>query len=245
MHDIGLWEAIRLWFSGERLDSYSMLSISFLVWGRIGKVASIIGGLVVILDFVGEQRLRDWGTTLQDQPLRRLFTRIGESWLAAGVVLLAITQIATVVDRYMGGPIRSLVEPVSGPISRNVAGWRAWAAVAIVVALALGASQAREQGWHRTGRMLTWSWRLSAGLVGLAFLVEAIDGILGLVAILLIWGVAIWLLARLVDATIYALNPLVIKPIAWSLARESPGQPIRWAGFLMLLVGQMLDLLAS
>jgi hypothetical protein len=245
MHDISLWEAIQLWFSGERLDSYSMLSISFLVWGRIGKVASIIGGLVVILDFVGEERLREWGTRLEDQPLRRLFTRIGESWLAAGIVLLALSRIATLVDRYMGGPIRSFVDPVSGPISRNFVGWRAWAALAIVVALALGASKTRARGWHRSGRLLTWSWRLAAGLVGLAFLVEAIDGILGLVAIVLIWGVAIWLLARLVDATIYALNPLVIKPIAWSLARESPGQPIRWAGFLILIVGQMLDLLAS
>ncbi len=55
-------DAWSLWFSGQEVDPQLRLwFMSILWWGRVGKIAAFIGGLTVILDLVGPERLRQWG----------------------------------------------------------------------------------------------------------------------------------------------------------------------------------------
>jgi hypothetical protein len=51
-----------LWFSGQEVDPRLRLwFMSILWWGRAGKIAAFLGGLTVILDLIGPDRLRRWG----------------------------------------------------------------------------------------------------------------------------------------------------------------------------------------
>ena len=61
------------WFAGREVDPQLRLwFMSILWWGRVGKIAAFLGGLTVILDLIGPDRLRTWGTagrTKWEQPV--------------------------------------------------------------------------------------------------------------------------------------------------------------------------------
>jgi len=58
---VGYFEAWGLWFSGQEVDPQARLwFMGLLWWGRAGKIAAFLGGLTVILDLIGSERLRSW-----------------------------------------------------------------------------------------------------------------------------------------------------------------------------------------
>jgi len=59
---ISYFEAWGDWFAGQQVDpQYQLWFLNILWWGRLGKIAAFLGGLTVILDLVGPERLRRWG----------------------------------------------------------------------------------------------------------------------------------------------------------------------------------------
>jgi hypothetical protein len=56
----GWWEAWVSWWSGS-LSEAQLWGLPMLFWGRFGKVLPFVAGLVVVLDLVGPQQLRQWG----------------------------------------------------------------------------------------------------------------------------------------------------------------------------------------
>jgi len=55
------------WLKGDdltRLDIH-VLRLSLHVWGRIGKILEGLAGLAIVIDVIGEARLRDWAYTIK------------------------------------------------------------------------------------------------------------------------------------------------------------------------------------
>jgi len=246
MHNIGLWEAIQLWFQGESLTGgYAMFGLSFLWWGRLGTIATIVGGLVVVLDYVGEERLRRWGPKLRDKPLRKLLTKIKSGCLPGLIGLVALVLVSLQVDQLVGERTSELTAPIVTWIAPYTQG--AWFLIWLAILLVGGGL-----GLFFEKREARTMERISFGITAIPIYVFVAVLVVNEAPNMLSFGITfvsvvvmMWLLARIADVAIFSLDPLVIRPIAWSLARETPGQPIRWAGFVMLLVGQLLDLLAS
>ncbi|MEK6441858.1 hypothetical protein [Pseudonocardia sp. T1-2H] len=77
------WDAWRLWFSGQEVDTQLRLGPwSILWWGRVGKIASFLAGATVVLDLIGHERLRRIGETLpKPNPARNLgYFLVGENF---------------------------------------------------------------------------------------------------------------------------------------------------------------------
>ena len=247
MHNIGLWEGSSF---GSRVNpltgGYAMLGLSFsLWWGRLGTIATIVGGLVVVLDYVGEERLRGWGPKLRDKPLRKLLTKIKSGCLPGLIGLVALVLVSLQVDQLVGERTRELYRP-----TRRV-GCSLHARCMVLNLVSDSSCWGRLRAFFREREAHTLE-RISFGITAIPIYVFVAVPVVNEAPNMLSFGITfvtviviMWLLARVADVAIFSLDPLVIRPIAWSLARETPGQPIRWAGFLMLLVGQLLDLLAS
>lgn len=60
---VGLLRAWELWLRGRDLkgDGDAMWGLGMIWWSRIGVIAGFLGGLVIVLDIVGEDRLRSYG----------------------------------------------------------------------------------------------------------------------------------------------------------------------------------------
>lgn len=58
MQSVGYWEAWSIWLSGQKVDEFQMWNVPLLWWGRIGKLLQFTGGLSVVIDLVGSERLR-------------------------------------------------------------------------------------------------------------------------------------------------------------------------------------------
>ncbi|MER5388209.1 hypothetical protein [Saccharopolyspora sp. NPDC002686] len=65
VQDVGFWEAVGLWLSGQKLENFTMYGCPMLYWARIGKCLQFIGGAAIVLDLIGPQRLREWGDSTQ------------------------------------------------------------------------------------------------------------------------------------------------------------------------------------
>lgn len=62
---IGYLDAWSMWLSGQEVDpQLRMGPMTVLWWGRVGKIAAFMGGLTIILDLVGTERLREAGRRL-------------------------------------------------------------------------------------------------------------------------------------------------------------------------------------
>ena len=56
-----LWQVLGAWFSGRSASGLVLWGVPMVWWGRTGKVLQFAGGLVVVLDLVGPDRLRRAG----------------------------------------------------------------------------------------------------------------------------------------------------------------------------------------
>jgi hypothetical protein len=67
----GVWSS---WWAGRSTQNLYVLGLSMLWWGRIGKYLQFLGGLTVVLDIVGPERLRSIGAqgkARRDQEIER------------------------------------------------------------------------------------------------------------------------------------------------------------------------------
>jgi hypothetical protein len=244
MQDIGLGEAIQLWLDGRPLDAYSMLSLPFIWWGRWGKIFSLLAGLAVVLDFVGERTLREWGTTLRDRPLRRFANWIMSKRPVFVVLIAAVLIVAWFVFAWA----KPWLSPVLSTIDAYILTLRGRLTIVVfaVIAMIWGTLPGRE--W---ARVLSRAGYASVALLAI-FKPEPLVILGDLTAYLFTFAftfaaafVATVLAGWVFGGIIYVVDLLVTRPVAWALGRERPGHPIRWSAFVIVLVGQTLDLLAS
>ncbi|MDT7784367.1 MAG: hypothetical protein QOF58_2786 [Pseudonocardiales bacterium] len=57
---VDLWEAWRLWITGTSMQQVVLWGMPLVWWGRAGKAAQFLAGLVALLDIIGPVRLRTW-----------------------------------------------------------------------------------------------------------------------------------------------------------------------------------------
>jgi hypothetical protein len=97
MGTIGYFDAWGRWFSGLEVDpQLSMGFLTILWWGRLGKIAAFLGGLTVILDLLGVERLHQIAKGRQKWESR---VEAGIGWLAGSVVGLTVAISAESVFR--------------------------------------------------------------------------------------------------------------------------------------------------
>jgi hypothetical protein len=58
-------ELLAAWVLGQPISSVSLLGLPVFWWGRIGKCAQFLAGLVVVFELIGPEKLREWGLQLQ------------------------------------------------------------------------------------------------------------------------------------------------------------------------------------
>ncbi|MGR6923105.1 hypothetical protein ACU635_53375 [[Actinomadura] parvosata] len=93
MADIDLLDAWRMWLDGKQIARETWNGWPILYWGRAGKIAAFLGGLTIILDLVGVERLSKVGLQA-----RRLVWRKGQPQLNEALeVLLTVVIIAPVI----------------------------------------------------------------------------------------------------------------------------------------------------
>jgi hypothetical protein len=76
MENLGLLEAWALWGQGEALNGMSLWGIPMIWWGRAGKIAAFLGGLTVVLDVIGPDRIREFGVRVKGARPERHLMRI-------------------------------------------------------------------------------------------------------------------------------------------------------------------------
>ena len=58
MADISYFEAWQMWMNGRSTLGNDLFGVPMIWLGRSGKIAAFVGGLAVVLDLVGTERLR-------------------------------------------------------------------------------------------------------------------------------------------------------------------------------------------
>jgi hypothetical protein len=92
-------EAWQRWFAGQEIDPQLRLwFMSILWWGRVGKIATFIGGLTIILDLVGAERLQSIGK----HPSKMANVTLA----VTGAVVVAFTAL------YNALPVHDLFDPL-------------------------------------------------------------------------------------------------------------------------------------
>ncbi|MEV6232782.1 hypothetical protein AB0L88_33455 [Saccharopolyspora shandongensis] len=100
---MNFFEAISLWWNGQKLEEFTMYGWPMLYWARLGKYLQFLGGAVVLLDLIGPDRfrrsalrLRVWSRWLAKFPLVRIVL------LFIALLSLAATMVPVVVVELHG-----------------------------------------------------------------------------------------------------------------------------------------------
>lgn len=236
VRNVGLLEAWRLWSEGKSLTDYELWGLSILWWGRAGKVIQFLGGLTILLDLLGPERLRRWGQGMAKGPFRKIAARSADSAVMETLCLIVAAAIAVWLDDYLGAPARWL-QAVEGQIPD------AWVWVFLVVlggsiwlAVVTNKAASTIRRWSRraaitvavAGGALSVTYLLAYLLTDLLRFVPIVGAVIAIW-----WGLLI------------ALEWVVARPVAWVLDRQAPGQPVRWFGVVLVVVGFHFDLLSS
>jgi hypothetical protein len=103
--DVSFFEALSVWSTGRSTDTLVLFGLSMVWWGRIGKILQVIGGVLVVSEIIGEERIKEYGESLHRKTsssvLRDIFRRINQardgSFIAQLVVLIPFTFVTVVV----------------------------------------------------------------------------------------------------------------------------------------------------
>ncbi|MER7418007.1 hypothetical protein ABT346_14690 [Micromonospora peucetia] len=211
-------EAWQAWLRGQELSGVTVWGVSVLWWSRFGKMAQAVAGLVVILDLLGPDRLRRRG----GRAARRFTARIRYLRLVRAASLGTARELFS----------RRVSERRRRELPRRI---RYVNGVVLLAGVALFGAGLLFTG-HVEGQPPPPLWRqalatpvllAAAGLVFRRFFVTHWLMVIGTV---LVW----WLPAH-----------LVLRPVAYLLATQSPGHRLRWIALGFFLGGFTFDLLGS
>jgi hypothetical protein len=228
MEDLGLFEAWSRWWDGQQLSGHRLYGCSILVIGRFGKFLAFIAGLAIVAELFGAQKLRSYG-----QSLHRQFT-----WASAWEMVR--TTFAWTRDM-----IRLAVLSFQySQATRREAG---------------RLTTERDQLTDKLKQEHRWKTALSM-LLGTLLTVLLFDAVVGDMAVqyvviyftfgaifltLCVSPVVILAVQLLLAVTGWLIDVAVIEPFAWVLEREKIVTYVQAASVLLLVVGFLLDMLAS
>lgn len=221
---MNLLEAWRLWGQGSQLESATLWGLSLLWWGRIGKLLQFAGALTVVLDLIGPGPLRRAGELLRKWPLRNLVT--------TPVVLLVTFILAFYVGDEIGGRINRWIDRLEW---LELVLWGLMVLLGLSYGLLRWAQTRFHERIERVARGGLWTAGGLLAFVALILLLSSFGPIVMAAAALFF---SLWLVGLLIDI-------LILRPVIWVLDRDPPGHPVKWAGFILLVVGFHFDLLAS
>ncbi|MEV0387048.1 hypothetical protein [Nonomuraea sp. NPDC050643] len=101
MADISYLEAWRMWFDGKSTVGNNLLGVPMLWWGRTGKIGAFLGGMTVVLDVIGPERIRQFG-----ERVRRVdpWADLPEKWLRVpSMIIWLIGAVPFGISAYVGG----------------------------------------------------------------------------------------------------------------------------------------------
>ncbi|MGA4988619.1 hypothetical protein [Nonomuraea bangladeshensis] len=94
MADISYFEAWDMWFHNVQVNQHTLYGWSILALGRAGKVAAFLGGMTVVLDLVGPERLRKFGARYGDwEVIRSRKLPIAMLFLIIGIYAIMISAV--------------------------------------------------------------------------------------------------------------------------------------------------------
>jgi hypothetical protein len=212
-----LVDALQRWWSGKSTENLMVYGFSMVWWGRFGKILQLFGGLTVILDIVGPERVKAAADNLRKHSenltggLKRLREEVPPLLIllsAVGGVVLVTVGSFVVSRRLPERTERSWVDFVAG-----IAILVVQLLAALIVALLLG-------------------FLLFGGLLLLGRLAEAI-----------LRGLAFLMLPK----PNVRLRPGEVntRSVTSTGGPENPGAHLKLIGFLLFLIGFHFDLLAS
>lgn len=86
-----------MWAQGKALTGMSLWGIPVIWWGRAGKVSAFLGGLTVVLDVIGPDRIREFGMRLKGAPTERYKEHIAYA-IAIPAALFAVLRLLGVLE---------------------------------------------------------------------------------------------------------------------------------------------------
>ncbi|MCD2193500.1 hypothetical protein LQ327_08905 [Actinomycetospora endophytica] len=107
MHNIGLWEALSLWWSGQKLDGMAIYGLSTVWIGRIAKVATYAAGLSVVLDIIGPERVREFGRRMSLRGEEEVYESYGKRVVVPSII--AFVAVIILLAVFTNGDSKTVV----------------------------------------------------------------------------------------------------------------------------------------
>lgn len=57
--NVELYHALSIWWTGVKLDNYCVYGLNTVWWGRIAKCMALLSGITLLIDLIGEERIRE------------------------------------------------------------------------------------------------------------------------------------------------------------------------------------------
>lgn len=231
---LDLW---RLWWQGISVQSYELWGLSVLVWGRIGKLIAFIGSALVIVELIGTERLRAYGRSLRTAVPREQAIGLAASgldWFSAW--FKAWSQQRKVIG-----------------YKRNKAPFRDSARQREDLAYL---TEQADRAEDDIADYSQYEWVKPVALLVTIIVMVLLWGRLSLL-LWLLWGAVIWwamqgivpivlgLAPMLVYLSLLLIDTAIIRPTATLLENENLGSLVKALSLVLLVVGFLLDMLAS
>jgi len=204
------------WLTGDQLGSERLWGWPLLAWGRLGKVCQFVAGLIVVLDLIGSDRLRTFGSRLRGQSWRQVADKVeGPVMIGTGVLLLILYLSLFALLIAGNGQADLTALPWRASLSGYVALFLIYLGIGF---LAPRSIRKRDDRRDRIG-ILRYVDRLPLIIVSLV-------------------PITLWV--------VFSRGLLlIVNLIARAFDRTRPGHPLRWGAFVLFIVGFQFDLLAS
>ena len=252
MEALSFFDAVGLWLRGDLSPDHTMGPLPIFAWARIGEFLSFCGGITIILDILGEEKIRKIGRKMRDlidfrsEVVGMFYTIVhaveqvpaenklgGVGRVVAGVLPRSkfgdrVRRQQTVREFFEWDSRREKLRQIEERMQRMTP---TMVVLVILGALLFGLRLATR---YATGALSIFLW--------LAFI-----GFFAWAAILVLGPLLTFAYAavRVIVSLVFLLVDVVVDWIADWLMRKDNGTVLRIAGLGLLVVGFPLDLLGS
>ncbi|WP_436762859.1 hypothetical protein [Streptosporangium sp. V21-05] len=110
MTSINYFEAWGMWWEGKSTLGHDLFGVMSMVWvGRVGKILSFAGGLTLLLDIIGAERLQRLAPIIKNGGCLLALACFGSAFFLAPVVFEHMFFLVDLVERMPDIPVISFV----------------------------------------------------------------------------------------------------------------------------------------
>lgn len=211
-----LWE---IWLSGKVPETATLWGKEIYFWGRIGSSIQLVTALFIIAQFIGAERIRSFGQSLNNLPALKAAFQVGKN---------KMREIGRLLRMSIGQSNRSSPEYTqqvnfsTSTGSTLIAGHVGSAFVTLLL----------------TGLISWFVWLSAGGGVQDSPLIVLFPYVLLISLAIIVALVSYTGIGWLIDMIFF-------RPLAWLLERESIDKLLKVASFVLLIIGFHFSLLAS